>query len=94
MTDGQLDPVRYGSGFEYCGEPVGLFRGGSIPHLPGRYQYEPYRGPGHHEMQTALKSGRRPRCSFVFDGQRTSFEVTECPDYGLIELAHFEITPA
>ena len=76
---------------EFCYEamPVGYFVGPMFPSRPGRYRYEPYRGPGHYEMQTALRSGQRPTCTFVSGGRRHSCVVASCPEYGLLQLVEF-----
>jgi hypothetical protein len=76
--------------FFFDGTEVGYFRGGAFPQSAGRYQYEPYRGPGHYEMQTRLEAGGSPRCYYDIDGFRTKFTVRACPEYGVLELCDFE----
>jgi hypothetical protein len=49
--------------FYFGGMAVGYFVGGDGPRSAGSYRYEPYRGPGHYEMQTLLHEGGTPRCS-------------------------------
>jgi hypothetical protein len=75
--------------FSYKGMSVGFFEAAGYPTAPGRYRYMPYRGGGHYEMQTALKAGSRPRCSFRTDKRVVSFAVIACPEYGVLELVEF-----
>jgi len=70
------------------GMEVGILE--KYPHEPGRYRYEPYRGPGHYEMQRRLSSGEKPRCYYDCDGVRVSFIVSSCPEYGILELYDFD----
>jgi hypothetical protein len=79
--------------FYFGGTKVGHFRGGAFPQSAGCYQYEPYRGPGHYEMQVSLSAGGGPRCYYEIDGVRTTFVVRACPDYGVLELCNFESSP-
>ena len=73
--------------------PVGIFEDQEFPRSPGRYRYLAYRGMGHYQMQTQLKAGSTPRC-FYDDGDfHISFTVHACPDYGVLELRDFEISP-
>ena len=76
--------------FSYDGMPVGYFEEEHYPVAPGRYRYEPYRGSGHYEVQTALDAGTQPRCIFQVGGRTTSFAVVGCPEYGVLELAEFD----
>jgi hypothetical protein len=76
--------------FKFDGMAVGFFGGAEHPSAPGRYKYIPYRGPGHYEVQTRLRSGRKPRCYYDRDGVRVSFVVGECPEYGVLELGDFQ----
>jgi hypothetical protein len=79
--------------FYFDGTAVGYFRGGAFPQSAGRYHYEPYRGPGHYEMQESLGAGGSPRCYYETGGVRTTFVVRACPEYGVIELCNFESSP-
>jgi hypothetical protein len=91
MPEKPADPVIvYGPEFRYNGEGVGLFSHGIRPCCDGDYDYEPYRGPGHYEMQLALESGATPRCCYSDGDQRVWFDVLECPSYGVLTLARFE----
>jgi hypothetical protein len=74
--------------FMFEGMEVGIFQ--ELPRSPGRYRYEPYRGPGHYEMQSRLRSGQSPRCYYDSGGVRVSFGVSVCPEYGVLELYDFE----
>jgi hypothetical protein len=55
---------------------VGSFRGPTYLEAPGRFQYEPYRGPGHIALRKALDSGTAARCWFTSLGRRVEFGVT------------------
>ena len=77
--------------FMFDGMPVGCFE--QMPRSPGCYRYEPYRGPGHYEMQTLRRSGGSPRCFYDADDGRVSFTVRDCPKYGVLELYDFDILP-
>ncbi len=56
--------------------PVGSFRGATYPEAPGRFQYDPYRGPGHIALCQALEGGGAAQCWFTSLGQRVEFDVT------------------
>jgi hypothetical protein len=77
--------------FMFDGMPVGCFE--QMPRSPGRYRYEPYRGPGHYEVQTLRRSGGNPRCYYESGAERVSFTVRDCPEYGVLELYEFETFP-
>ena len=64
-----------------------------MPRSPGRYRYEPYRGLGHYEMQMLRRSGGSPRCCYDAGDERVSFTIHDCPEYGVLELIDFEISP-
>lgn len=83
--------IDYGPEFEFGGLPVGLFKDGVHPAVEGEYSYEPYRGPGHYDMSSALGAGQKPRCSYANAGQRVFFDVTACPEYGFLSLENFEV---
>lgn len=83
----------YGPEFYCDGLAVGLFLGVDGPRSSGRHSYEPYRGPGHYEMQSLLRAGGSPRCYYEAEGQRVAFTVAGCPEYGVLELRDFESTP-
>jgi hypothetical protein len=72
---------------------VGVFRLFQSPRESGKYGYKPNRSPGHYEMQTAIKSGGAPRCYYDTNNERIFFTVTDCPEYGVLELTDFETTP-
>jgi len=74
----------------FNGMAVGLFKDADYPRTPGRYRYEPFRGPGHYEMQTRRRSGESPRCYYDSAGVRVSFTVRDCSEYGVLELSDFE----
>ena len=77
-----------GPDFEYEGNAVGhfLFTG---PDRDGNARYEPFRGPGHHHLQEALRAGSQPRCSYAHEGAHIWFNVIACPEYGVLTLANF-----
>jgi len=81
-----MTPVEHDFMFE--GMEVGIFQ--ELPRSPGRFPYEPYRGPGHYEMLRRLSAGEKPRCYFDSDGVRVSFTVQSCPAYGVLDLYDFE----
>ena len=70
--------------------PVGFFKDGAYPRAPGRYAYEPYRGPGHYKMATLLGGGSVVRCYYDQGEQRISFTVRTLVAYGMIEADTFE----
>jgi hypothetical protein len=82
-----------GAEFDYESNPVGLFLDRMFPIEPGDYAYEPYRGPGHYDMQTALRGGAEVICEYTSNDQRVSFRVVSCPRYGVLTLSGFEIEP-
>jgi hypothetical protein len=59
-----------------CDGPVGVFHAPNYPTAPGRFQYEPYRGPGHAAFCQMLHSGRPAPCWLTVLGRRIEFEVT------------------
>jgi hypothetical protein len=73
--------------------PVGIFKDAENPKSPGLCSYEPFRGPGHYEMQTRLKRGERPRCYYDCEESRVEFTVRQCPEYGVLELSDFQMIP-
>ncbi len=79
--------------FFYEDMAVGYFEEPEFPSRPGRYRYMPYRGPGHHKMQTARRSGERPKCYYCGTGIRVTFLVVDCPEYGVLELTDFATQP-
>jgi len=79
--------------FYFDGRAVGYFVGGDGPRSAGSYRYEPYRGPGHYEMQTLLRAGGTPRCSYSAEGERVEFSVAGCPEYGVLDLCDFNCGP-
>jgi len=91
--DDVTSPTSYGAEFDFESNPVGLFRDQAFPIEPGEYAYEPYRGPGHYEMQTALRSGAEVICKYMLNDQRVSFRVRSCPRCGVLNLSGFQIEP-
>jgi hypothetical protein len=83
----------FGTEFDFTGEPVGLFEGSTLPTSDGLYRYEPYRGIGHLHMQEQLKRGASAVCSYIANDSRVSFAVVGCPEYGVLNLAHFSVEP-
>lgn len=77
-----------GADFSFDGKDVGYFESPS-PRQDGHARYMPFRGPGHYELQQALKMGARPRCAYIVNGTEISFDVLACPEYGVLELANF-----
>jgi hypothetical protein len=83
----------YGVEFEFESHAVGLFRDQAFPVEAGEYAYEPYRGLGHYEMQTALRNDAQVICKYMLNDQRVSFRVLSCPRYGVLNLSEFQIEP-
>ena len=75
------------------GMEVGRFDESGLPRRTGRYRYEPYRGPGHHDVQEQLLAGLHPRCYYDADDVRISFAVCDNPEFGVFELRDFATTP-
>jgi hypothetical protein len=77
----------------FKGMPVGYFEEPEYPRQSGCYRYVPYRGPGHYQMQSERRERGRARCYFNVGVQQISFAVLDCPDYGVLQLAEFEVAP-
>ena len=69
--------------------PVVIFTNKSKPVVDGVYSYEPYRGPGHYDMQQALKEFGLALCRYTENGKVVNFSVLSCPEYGKLQLAKF-----
>jgi hypothetical protein len=56
---------------------------------PGLYRYnEPYRGPGHYDLQQRLGRGEAVRCRLAnVDGTVVRFIVCGCPEHGVLNVA-------
>jgi hypothetical protein len=78
--------------FMFDDMPVGTFKEPDDPRLPGRYKYEPYRGPGHYDMCRRLRAGEKARCYYDCDEARVSFFVNDIPEYGVLELSDFQVS--
>ena len=65
---------------------VGQFSDGTYPDRDGEVGYEPFRGPGHFQLQTALKSTGKADCYFKREDERVRFEVVGCPRYGVLSI--------
>lgn len=85
--------ANYGPEFYFDGMKVGLFLGAGGPDAPGRHHYMPYRSFGHYKVHSLLRAGGSPRCCFEADGQRITFTVVGCSEYGVLELSDFENMP-
>ena len=85
--------MRHPREFYHEGMPVGFFEEIEMPRAAGRFRYMPYRGPGHYEMQMDRLAGNSPRCHYDTEDARVTFSVRDCPEYGVLELCDFEITP-
>ena len=73
--EASCDPVR--ADFYMGGQVVGFFKDRSPPTAEGTYPYEPYRGPGHLNLQKQLQSSRMPRCFYNTTDERVSFSTVE-----------------
>jgi hypothetical protein len=91
-TLGTSPMADQGATFYFRQQEVGRFRG-SPPHEPGRHPYEPFRGTGHLALQQLLQAGRPASCHYELGSERVHFRVTACPEYGVLELCDFEVTP-
>ena len=78
--------------FMFNGLQVGCFEE-AFPRSPGRYRYMPYRSGGHYEMHKQRRANGGARCYYDSGGTRVSFMVTDCPEYGVLELHDFETSP-
>jgi hypothetical protein len=73
---------------------VGYFLEEDRPDKDGEYAYEPYRGPGHYDMQVALRSGKQAECWYKVGEERVVFTVLECaPGMERLRLADFRRLP-
>ena len=75
----------------FDGMPVGYFE--EMPRSSGLYRYIPYRGSGHFDMWECHHSGGSPRCFYDTDTERVSFVVRDGPEYGVLDLDDFVISP-
>lgn len=75
--------------FFYERNEVGSFQGPSFPRSDGPVRYEPYRGPGHYDMQQALRSQGVARCYFIDGAERISFTARSTGAYGQLDLSEF-----
>jgi hypothetical protein len=74
--------------FHFNGHAVGVFATDIPPLCDGEYSYEPYRGPGHFDMQQTISTNSVAACQ-CFDGRaKIRFDVLGCPRYGVVELAN------
>jgi hypothetical protein len=65
---------------------VGQFSSGVYPSGGGEIRYEPFRGSGHLQLQTAFKAAGGAACYFKRDGQSVAFRVVGCPQYGVLTI--------
>jgi hypothetical protein len=72
---------------------VGFFEETKMPLAAGRFRYVPYRGPGHYKMQTQLRAGDNPNCYYDTKDAHVTFTVRDCPEYGVLELCDFKVSP-
>lgn len=72
--------------FFFADTVVGQFSSGAFPEEDGDIGYAPFRGPGHYQMQTALKQTGSAECYFRRGEQKVSFRVVECPKYGILRI--------
>lgn len=78
--------------FHFGEMAVGLLQ--RAPAAPGRYRYIAYRGPGHYDMQTALKADGIARCHCLgADGRRVEFDVVECSAAGELSIKTIVVAP-
>ena len=77
--------------FTFNGMPVGIFEETEYPRQSGLYHYLPFRCPGHYHMQMELSKQGSARCHYKVGPKQVFFTVVDCPRYGILELADFEI---
>jgi hypothetical protein len=65
---------------------VGQFSAGVYPAQDGEVRYEPFRGVGHLQLQSALKAAGGADCYFKREGERVAFRVAGCPRYGVLTI--------
>lgn len=75
----------HGLTFYFDGLPVGRFDLGTTPISAGDYPYEPFRGLGHHKMQTQLKTFGLAECRY----STIRFTITGRPRWRLLTLDNF-----
>lgn len=85
-----MTPEQERRTFFFQGNPVGYFTSDTLPSAPGRYQYIPYRGPGHYKLGVALGSAGPQLCYDVVEGKKRQFKVLGLISYGVLELSDFE----
>jgi hypothetical protein len=71
----------------FCGKYVAGVLEVATRWEPGRWKYEPYRGPGHLQMVTMLKNGESAICFVDTEGRRFRFVVVSVPEYGVLEVS-------
>ncbi|HET7765853.1 MAG TPA: hypothetical protein VFK92_12255 [Burkholderiales bacterium] len=77
-----------GATFHFQGAPVGAFNAEALPREDGDHEYEPYRGPGHLQMQETLRAGKQASCYYVHEDEKILFTVIACPTYGVLTLSN------
>ena len=72
--------------FYFHSEAVGVLE--KAPEAEGESEigYEPYRGPGHYELQRALREGQSAICEYMQLQERKAFVVLGCPCYGRLTI--------
>lgn len=77
--------------FFYTNMVVGIFTEATgIPIVPGKYQYMPYRGPGHYDLMIALKSGKSQVCVFDFRSKQFRIVVGSYTPDGCLDVVSAE----
>jgi hypothetical protein len=71
------------------GRVVGYFKESVAPATPGRYGYEPYRGPGHLQLSRRLSARKPATCTYSIGNEQVTFTVISVPDYGTLDLERF-----
>ena len=73
--------------FSFGKYPVGYFEEERYPDKPGRYRYEPFRGPGHYDLAVKINRGEPAECYYDDGADRVSFTVTGEVDIGDLKVA-------
>jgi hypothetical protein len=78
--------------FFFRGYPAGKFLDEWHPDKPGILKYEPYRGPGHFDMQEELKKTGFAQCYCDTEQGRHFFEVRKDTKIGSLAISKFSLS--
>jgi hypothetical protein len=83
--DEGMDAQERDGDFFFNGMDVGILSL-PIPRVAGNWHYVPYRGPGHYDLQMALRDRQPAQCVTDDRGTRITFTVVGCPADGVLEV--------